>query len=420
MGIKRALAGVAAAALALGGVALTTSTAVAVPVPGTTFLPVSGIIPTTDQANETANYNVWHFQPSAKTGASQATNGLLAAAGSGTRLAVIVGNGQDINAAGGLTIDAAMSAQIDIAFGDAAAAWYQIPVLFDEGFTTLRSNAGGDGSTWESSRAFPGIAANTATPKQAILDALALMTNERPIATGFFIENPAAPVIVNSFTSFGATTTFTPAPGACVANAASSNFVDAADIRANEATYPGWHNGLTKTETTKNFVTTKKGLEVTGNAQILNGLADPAEFQANCLSAAADMKVEVVESTSTVATQVPVFYYPSGDQEGVRQFTTFRLNDSAELGNTAALWTTSGAIYADDAKTVVLFEKNASAPLADFIAAIGQHDVIGFGFYVDIDESATVSSVTFNNQTTNFAKVVPTAPVKPVKVETGL
>lgn len=433
MALRRALAGIAAASLALGGIALTTSAANALPAGGVVL--ASQIVVTTDPASETAAYNEWHYSPSASyPGRATQGSGGLVFAGADRSIAV-VGNGND-QVAGGVA--PAMSLRDTLegvsvsAVMDASRVFYQVPVFYgyDSGtnawkFTTLRKNAvtGGD---WTTSQAIAGsaIGANTSAPMDQLLLALGDLTpapegtDPRAIATGFLIETGTDGVQVNSFTGNGIMTQFAPSIPSCVANAVSSNIVDAADIRPNESTYPGWHNGLTKTATVKNFVTTEAGLTVTGNAQILNGLADPAEFQANCLSAAADMKVDVVHATGPVATQVPVFYYPSGNRSGVKLFTTIRLDNAMDLGDPNALWSTSSAIWADDLKTIKLAEANSLFTLDQFIAAIGVHDVIGYGFYVNIDEQATVSSVTFNNQTTNFVKQV-IQPTKPVKVDTG-
>ncbi|MBC9936358.1 MULTISPECIES: hypothetical protein [unclassified Leucobacter] len=434
MALRRALAGIAATTLALGGIALTTTTAHALPAGGVVL--ASDIVVTTDPASETTYYNEWHYSPSASYPgrATQGGSGLVFAAAD--RSIAVVGNGNN-NVAGGTA--PAMSLEdtlngVNVNAGlDASRVFYQVPVFYayDSGtttwkFTTLRKNAA-TGGDWISSQAIGGtVAANTPTPMATLLAALGEDPSETPvgsdpraIATGFLIEAGAAGVQVNSFTGNGSTTQFAPAIPSCVPNAASATFVDAANIRPNEAAYPGWHNGLTKTETVKNFVTTEAGLAVTGNAQILNGLADPAEFQANCLSAAADMKVDVVHATGPVATQVPVFYYPSGNRAGAESFTTIRLDNAMDLGDPNALWSTSSPIWADDAKTIKLADANSLFTLDQFVAAVGVHDVIGFGFYVNIDQNATVSSVTFNNQTTNFAKPV-VQPTKPVKVETGV
>ena len=86
------MAAATASALAVGGLMLGGSAAIAAP-SGVEWVPV-GTIALTDASTEGTLYNQWHFDPDHSAGASQAPNGLLVS-GSGDAL-VMLGNGNDV------------------------------------------------------------------------------------------------------------------------------------------------------------------------------------------------------------------------------------------------------------------------------------------------------------------------------------
>lgn len=421
MALRRALAGIAAATLALGGIALTTTSANAIT--GDENVLASAILAPANSTEENTMYNSWHYDPSFTGRATQGTNGLVVQGG--TKVVIVDGNGN--NGSDPATPPAQTVAQAIAELGinapvGANHVFYQVPVFFGYGsvvanrweFTTLRKNVTDTSDNWISSKALTAVPANTATPLSAIV--AALPTDARAIATGFMVDGPAN-VVVSSFTGNGEMTAFMPADGACVPTATPGGNVFDGDIRPDESTYPGWHDG-TGTGTYKSYPT---GLEVQGEAQILYGLTDPAGFMNNCFSLANSMSVELVGYSAPVWAQVPVFYYPNGTISNApadRLFTTLR-SDVSDLGTT---WTASRDIFADAAKTVVLVPANTPVDYGTISQALGQHQVIGFGFFVNAGESATVKSLTFNGVKTNFALDIPATviqPTKPVKVDTG-
>lgn len=401
MALRRALAGLAAASLALGGIMLTTSGANALV--GDANVTEPEILRPVDATEESAMYNSWHYDPSHPGRAAQGTNGLVVAGG--TKLVIVEGNENNVHAAA--TPPAQTVTQTIAGLGinapvGAADVFYQVPVFFGFGsvvadrweFTTLRKNVTDASDNWISSRVLPSVPANTAVPLADIVADLG--ADARAIATGFMVDGPAN-VVVSSFSNESGLTAFMPVDGTCVPTAAAGGNVFDGDIRADETTYPGWHDGAG----TGAFVSTEAGLEVTGRSQILYGLTDASGFMANCLPLVNNMSVDVVESSAPVWAQVPVFYYPNGDITNTadRLFTTLRSEASA-LG---VQWTSSGNIYADAAKTVVLVPANTPVDYGTIMQAIGQHHVIGFGFFVDEGQTATVSSLSWNGVTTNFA-----------------
>ncbi|MHA3683271.1 S-layer homology domain-containing protein [Leucobacter sp. HY1908] len=416
MSVKKPLAVVATAAMVVSGAAFGASAAQAEPVaPTTVYVPAADIAGPVE-ADESAVYNQWHFGPKdsepqrVKT-ADQARNGLVVKAG--TEAQIIKGNGNDLAVPTEAENVAALLGSLGVVASDNAAITYQVGVRVKDdveekgwkGWSTLRADASNP-ALWTSSKPICDVAAGTPTDLQAFIDGCG--EDLYTISTGVLVYRPAADVLVSSFTDGATTTKFYAEPAAAAAGAESSAYVEAKDIRANEETYPGWHNGDKSGAEAYETVAGEKdatiGLKVTGKTQILNGFADE-DFQANAAEFAAAMQIDVVEGE--VWAQVPVFAYPEGAQKEV--FTTLRalVPESGKLSE-ATEWVSS--------KQVGSLAANTPAPFADVLAALGDHDVIGYGFFVDTGKVATVKSISFNGATTTFAKdATPEEPVVPPK-----
>ncbi|MFF2053318.1 LPXTG cell wall anchor domain-containing protein [Leifsonia sp. NPDC058194] len=177
--------------------------------------------------------------------------------------------------------------------------------------------------------------------------------------------------------------------------------VDGSQIRSNEDTYPGWHQGYDNAA--DRAVVGANGLELTGESQILYGYTEQerltgAQLESSVTAGGVSWKT----SWNSAYFQLPLFY---GDSSAPK-FTTLRPASPTEGTNTASLgdqWVTSTAIK--DADDTVVFEKNATASLGDLLSALDLStvQVLGFGVLTEAGTQADVDSVTFNGTTYTFA-----------------
>lgn len=413
------MAAATASALAVGGLMLGGSAAIAAP-SGVEWVPV-GTIALTDASTEGTLYNQWHFDPDHSAGASQAPNGLLVS-GSGDAL-VMLGNGNDVAKTNPASqpdstslIDLANS--LWVVSSDDSKVSYQIPVFYNYTtgwkYTTLRHNAADPSDVWTTSGAIGGTyAANASAPLSDLIAALNLAQNDaRAIGAGFIVQNPGADVLVSSFTSLRAegyvtTKFYEPGPVDLVSTSALGEFVHSDDINADETTYPGWHQGSSGanlgTYTSVESGATVSGLQVTGKSQILNGFAPENFLDNNLLQVLfAGVSVNGVPAGDAVGYtfQVPIFFYADGVIG--QQFTTLRAAVPQDGVITPELeWTASRAIGPIPAGTV--------GTLWELLDGASSYQVLGYGAYIE-SGSVLLQSITFNGLTTSFVKQPAPAP----------
>ena len=411
---RRSAAGIAVGALGLSSLVVGGAAATAAP-EGQRYAPGASIQGTTAET-ESEHYNTWHFGPGADYAQSveQQRNGIQLSAGVPTQ--VIRGNGNDADLSTDDTSLSDVLAGLDLVASDDAALTFQVGVRIDEDgsgsweagepWTTLRAPAG-DTSAWTTSQAVGGLE-KSATESTADIIA-ALGEHAYAISTGFLAWKPAEPVLVSSFTDASGTTRFTAEPAAPAAGEPRTEYLT--EIRPNEETYPGWHDGANSGGSWKfvNSYEAAHSIELTGRVQLLNGFADD-DYLANGFELAAGMQVSQNGWPSGVSdepvwVQLPVFAYPDG-HAGAPIFTTVRalVPESGKLSD-ATEWVLS--------RTVGDVAANTPASFAEVRAALGEHDLIGYGIYLDEGQTALVSSIRFNGLTTLFGEKVvePVAPV---------
>lgn len=402
MSVKKPLAIVATAAMVMTGAAFGSAAAMATPAASAGFVPGADIVPTTE-GSESVEYNKWHFDPSHAQAVGQEMNGITVAAGGD--VLIVKGNGNDKAQGTDSTTLEDLIDTIDLKASSTQGVTYQIPVRvdansnqqWDDGdlWSTLRTTVG-DKATWTTSKPLAGVAQNGSAPASTFTTLAGIY----PIAAGFLVQSNTADTLVSSFEAGANATKFYEEPAAATPGAATSEYVDAKNICPNEATYAGWHDGTTKTATERSFETlpgengATLGLKVNGKSQILNGLAG-ADVQPGGLEFANAM---VIKATGgPVWAQVPVFYHADGVSG--EKFTTLRAQVPASgTFDAATLWTTSKKIEGS------AIAAQGQATIADFVAAMGQHEVLGYGAFVDPGVSATLTEITFNGATTSFAK----------------
>ena len=420
MRMRQVCAGATAAALIVSGAVLGTSAAQAsdaTDAAGPDYVPAAEITKTATPEEETAAYNSWHFDPSKSQDVTQQRNGVTVPRGA--EVLVRKGNGNDQLGADASAEERGsiedLAASLDIVASDLSAVTYQIPVFFDYDeagkpkYTTLRKQAGEAADVWTTSGAIgTDFAANASGELGALVDALDVDEDARALGAGFLVYRPASDVLVSNFSASGVTTQFTAAPAATTPGAPGTpSFVDAKDIRPDESSYPGWHEGVAEGPERGSFATVvgeqknPAGLRITGKSQVLNGFAEN-DFLPNAAGLAAELTVVADAGGADVWAQIPVFSYPQGVVEP--QFTTLRalVPASGKLAD-ASEWVSSRDISDQGG---VLIAANTPAPLAAIVAALGEHDVLGYGVHVE-SGSATIQSIAFNGAITEFF----TAPV---------
>ncbi|UOR03237.1 S-layer homology domain-containing protein [Leucobacter allii] len=415
MKLRRPIAALTATALAMTGAAFGAAAAAqASPGLETAYVPGDEIRPSTAET-ESSVYNEWHFGPGtgrAQSVALQARNGVELEAGVDTQ--IIRGNGNDLDPAADGTSVEELIAGLGVAASDTSRLSYQVGIRIDtdgdgvwepgEGWSTLRAPVANPAGNWTTSQPIGALAKNASLPLADLLAELATVAEAEgpvyPISFGFLASKPAAGTLVSSFTAEGVTTRFSAAPAVAAELPASLDFVGAAQIRPNEDSYAGWHDGAAAGGSYASVIGARgaiDGLEVTGKAQILNGFADE-DFLPNALARAAGARIV---ATGEAWAQFPVFWY----QDGVpgAQFTTIRAQVPASgVLAEAEAWISSKGLPGIPA--------NTGASLEAILAAIGDHDLIGYGVFVDAGRTATITSIAFDGAQTDFARAASPAP----------
>lgn len=183
---------------------------------------------------------------------------------------------------------------------------------------------------------------------------------------------------------------------------AASVTVHPGDIRGDESTYAGWHQGYP--DAALNAAITDGGLSLRGKSQIINGYANNDNtglavggVNAN-LSSLAGATYNVTSGEAYF--QVPLFVDADDDDGTPGVFTTLR-PAAAHSGNAPIagedLWRSS--------KTFGPITANEAYPLAVIVAAVNAHKskTIAFGVLTEAGSSATVQSIGFNGDTYTFA-----------------
>lgn len=409
MNIRKPLAALAVASLCITGVGATAGAATASEASErtVTYVPYSKMKRATNQEHQTDVYNVWHLDPDHRVGASEARNGLMI--GADADILALKGNGNDQpgTVSQSKTDILELAESLDIVATSDAALYFQVPVFWDKvgggnGFTSLRKPVASNEDIWTTSGAINAEFGKNATGTlEELTEAIEEFENARPIAAGFLsAKNPAANVI-SSFTAGNETTKFYAEPSEAEIGALRSEYVSDAYIREDETSYAGWHNG---DSSGRSYVTVQgdavgqtDGLRVEGKTQIFNGFADE-DFQANAVAKVADMEID---ADGPVWAQIGVWSW--AETLVSRQWTTLRalVPASGRLAD-ATGWTSSRDLVGPFGDIAV--PKNTELPLAEIIAALGDHDVTGYGAFVDTGETALIRAIEFDNLRTNFAK----------------
>ncbi len=388
------------------------------------YVPLSAIVPTSNAAEETENYNVWHFDPSSTTDADQKRNGIVVP--QGERALIVEGNGNDLVGPTGALADStaipALIESLEIVTSNDALVHYQIPLRFDYNeemgswnWATLRQRADADNDQWISSRAIgTDIKANTAYPIDEIVAALNSYGDARVIAAGFIIDKPSEDVLISSFSAKDVTTYFYEADEATGSYDGADEFVIDEQIRPDEEAYPGWHDGHPNPGTYETVYRGPQanGVQLEGTVQLINGF-EPENFIQNGVELASTLEVDIASGDDPVFAQIPIFYYPDGSLN--EKFTTIRteFNESGIISEDAQ-WTTSQNIV--DSNGDVVIAKNTSASLADIKAALGKHDVLAYGILTWESGPVVINSITFDGVTTSFVgNAVAVAPEAPTQ-----
>lgn len=278
----------------------------------------------------------------------------------------------------------------------------QVPVTWNGGWSTLRPAVAATDATgthalsdmWISSKPLGAIGANTAVALSALLDELDAAGE---VAFSGFGVLSTSPATVASLTWDGTTYAFS--RSIATIPVGSTVHVTAGEIRPDESTYPGWHEGYDND--TPAFSVTEVGLSLGDGtkSQIINGFDAPlADADLASLITSAGVAV----TSGAVHFQVPIFYGPDS------AFATLR---PAVAGSAFAIgdqWVSSRDIPAT--ATTPAIAKNTPVVLGDLIDAIeanGQVQVLAFG--VQADDPAIVTTITFNGVEYSFlpAPVVP-------------
>lgn len=169
-------------------------------------------------------------------------------------------------------------------------------------------------------------------------------------------------------------------------------------IRPDETTYPGWHQGVAASQNpdvASSYAVTAKGLSMFGHSQVLNGFDTP--------QAGTNLREELLGAKYTVTDgkiwfQVPITFTNTTNPGGV--FTTLRPNYPATAGDhTIALtdiWTANKALGPG-------MLPGGEYPLGDMLDALEAGDatpgaddlVYGFGVFSDPDFHGAVSDITW-------------------------
>ncbi|WP_223692020.1 LPXTG cell wall anchor domain-containing protein [Leifsonia poae] len=193
--------------------------------------------------------------------------------------------------------------------------------------------------------------------------------------------------------------------GAAPAQAAGPIEVHASDIRPNENTYPGWHQGYADA-TSANYSITSEGLKLSNVSQVLYGFTPGQRVSGVDLESAVNAgQVSWTTKTGPAFFQLPVFYGDSASPS----FTTLR-PAAPTVGENVAdlnqLWATSTAIPANDDAGTPAYAKDAEATLGEFLSALDEStvQVLGFGVLTYDGLTSVVTGLTFNGSSYAFVQ----------------
>ncbi|MET3962160.1 hypothetical protein ABIE44_002094 [Marmoricola sp. OAE513] len=183
---------------------------------------------------------------------------------------------------------------------------------------------------------------------------------------------------------------------------AASITVNPGDIRGDESTYAGWHQGYADAEL--NAAITAGGLSLRGKSQIINGYAN--NDNANLAIGGVNANVSALIGTTYNVTagaahfQLPLFVDTDDSDATAGVFTTLR-PEAAHSGNAPIAGTDSWI----SSKTIGTITANTPTSLNTIIAAVNAHKskTLAFGVLTDTGGSATVQGITFNGDTYTFA-----------------
>jgi LPXTG-motif cell wall-anchored protein len=176
--------------------------------------------------------------------------------------------------------------------------------------------------------------------------------------------------------------------------------VHGGDIRSNEATYPGWHQGYAQATTPANYSVTEDGLKLTNESQVIYGYPT-GTGPTDLASLVSGISWTTDENTDPAYFQIPLNYGTT-----LQSFTTLRPYAPTKGANTATpdqQWVSSRAI---DPSTDAPDGVAANTPVAfsDLITALGTPvKILGFGVLTEPNTSSVVTGLTFGGSTYAFA-----------------
>lgn len=396
-------AAVAAASIAAASVLVVASPAAA----ATAHVPASSIAP------DDSSYLGWHAQLG---DFADVWNGLRVGAGADSYiLNGLVATGAPGVATTGTALGDLITGSLITGSGDVRT---EIPVSVGavnppatDSWATLYSSSSTTGvapqltDLWQSSRAITlngaAIAANTPTPLGDLLAELDVAGDVKYSGYGFYALDQSPAAVVSSI-RFGAdTATF----GRTVTPVAATSRVQVggAEIRPDESTYTGWHEGYENA--TPAYSVGANGLSFGNgaNSQIINGLATPL-VTADPFSLFSSASVTVASGEAFL--QVPVFFGPANT------FATLRPAVGAAAGTTGVAltdgWTSSRVIPATAATAEI--PANATVPLGDLLEALlaqgGSLQVLAFGVLAQASAPTVVTAIVWNGVTYSFVPLL--------------
>ncbi|MGW9630634.1 LPXTG cell wall anchor domain-containing protein [Agromyces sp. NPDC055520] len=187
--------------------------------------------------------------------------------------------------------------------------------------------------------------------------------------------------------------------GAAPAHAAepeTAEYVASTDIRPDESTYIGWHNGAAAGGSYTD-AGPDNGIDLTGKVQILNGF-DAAVDNGDLRDLIDD---GISWNAGNAFFQIPLFYdNAAGDQ----QYTTLRpASTSAYMVDPAEQWTTSKAIGGT-------YAANATDTLDNLLTAIESSNadddivLLGYGVFVDAGQTGYLYNIKWGADLTYFGQ----------------
>lgn len=402
-GPRRALAGGLAAALIASGAALITATPAAA---ATEHVLAAGIAP------DDSSYFGWHLETGTASQLADVWNGLRTdAAGDSYALKGLVATGAPgIQVADGAALAALVTGATIVGTGDILLEVpYSVTVVGTPtsitAWGTLRTEnpvASGTaptlGTSFVSSRAVGTIPANTAAPLSDFVLALDSYGQDvRYSGYGFWTAAQSPAAVVSSITFGADTTTF----GRTLSSipVGSTVNVEESQIRPDESSYPGWHEGYANATPAYDVTTAGLSLGNGANSQIINGLATPIATT-NPFPLFTSLSVTVVSGEAFL--QVPVFFGPGST------FATLRPAAGAAAGTSGVAltdqWMSSRAIPATAVTAAIA--ANTPVALGDLLEALvaqgGNVQVLAFGVLAQSSTPTVVANVDFNGVRYNF------------------